>query len=167
MVPAMIYIIGMPTKLVPGTSLFVTIFITALVVIGHALQFQTIDFALVTILISGSIVGLHIGHKVSQKLNASEYKALLAVLLLGVGIMMGVETFIIEEGKNLFINGKVGEINNKFGEVILSLSSNHPIAYGFFSIILVVLFGILFSYAREFVHYVRYDLDKKKYSFFK
>ena len=167
MVPAMIYIIGMPTKLVPGTSLFVTIFITALVVIGHALQFQTIDFTLVTILISGSIIGLHIGHKVSQKLNASEYKALLAILLLGVGIMMGVETFIIEEGKNLFINGKVTEISNKFGEMILTLSSNHPIAYGFFSIILVVLFGILFSYAREFVHYVRHDLDKKKYSFFK
>jgi hypothetical protein len=167
MVPAMIYIIGMPTKLVPGTSLFVTIFITALVVIGHALQFQTIDFALVTILISGSIIGLHIGHKVSQKLNASEYKALLAVLLLGVGIMMGVETFIVEEGKNLFINGKVGETSNKFTEMIISLSSNHPLAYGFFSIILVILFGILFSYAREFVHYMRYDFDKKKYSFFK
>ena len=36
MVPAMIYLVGMPTKLVPGTSLFVTIFITAFVVIGHA-----------------------------------------------------------------------------------------------------------------------------------
>ena len=81
--------------------------------------------------------------------------------------MMGAELFIVEEGKSLFVNGKVGEINNKFGEMILSLSINHPIAYGFFSIILVVLFGILFSYAREFVHYVRYDLDKKKYSFFK
>ena len=167
MVPAMIYIIGMPTKLVPGTSLFVTIFITALVVIGHALQFQTIDFALVAILISGSIVGLHMGHKLSQKLNASEYKALLAILLLGVGIMMGVESFVLEEGKNLFINGKVTGINNKFGEMVISLSSNYPIAYGFFSIILVILFGILFSYAREFIHYVRYDLDKKKYSFFK
>ena len=81
--------------------------------------------------------------------------------------MMGVESFVLEEGKNLFINEKVGEINNRFGEMILSLSSNHPIAYGFFSIILVVLFGILFSYAREFVHYMRYDFDKKKYSFFK
>ena len=81
--------------------------------------------------------------------------------------MMGVETFVIEEGKNLFINGKVGEINNKFAEMILSLSNNHPIAYGFFSIILVILFGILFSYAREFIHYMRYDFDKKKYSFFK
>ena len=56
MVPAMIYVIGMPTKLVPGTSLFVTIFITAFVVIGHALQFQTIDFILVSILLTGSII---------------------------------------------------------------------------------------------------------------
>ena len=82
MVPAMIYIIGMPTKLVPGTSLFVTIFITGLVVIVHALKFQTIDFILVFILLTGSIVGLHIGLKISQKLNASEYKTLLAILLL-------------------------------------------------------------------------------------
>ena len=63
MVPAMIYIIGMPTKLVPGTSLFVTIFITAFVVIAHALQFQTIDFILVSILLTGSILGLHLGLK--------------------------------------------------------------------------------------------------------
>ena len=82
-------------------------------------------------------------------------------------MMMGVEAFVLEEGKNLFINGKVGEINNRFSLMVLSLSNNHPVAYGFFSIILVVLFGTLFSYAREFVHYVRYDLDKKKYSFFK
>ena len=47
----------MPPKLVPGTSLFVTIFITAMVVVGHALQFKTIDFVLVLTLISGSIIG--------------------------------------------------------------------------------------------------------------
>ena len=67
MVPAMIYIIGMPTKLVPGTSLFVTIFITAFVVIGHALKFQTIDFILVAILLTGSILGVHLGLKISEK----------------------------------------------------------------------------------------------------
>jgi len=167
MVPAMIYIIGMPTKLVPGTSLFVTIFITALVVIGHAFQFQTIDFILVAILITGSIFGLHIGLKVAEKLNASEYKTLLAILLLAVGIIMGIETFVLEKGQSLFINGKVGEINNRLGEVVLLFSNNHPIAYGFLSITLVILFGITFSYVRELIHYIRYDLDKKKYNFFK
>ena len=167
MVPAMIYIIGMPTKLVPGTSLFVTIFITGLVVIVHALKFQTIDFILVFILLTGSIVGLHIGLKISQKLNASEYKTLLAILLLAVGVIMGIETFVIEKGSSLFASNKTGAIDNKLSEVILSLSTNNPIAYGFLSIIIVVLVGISFSYARELFHYIKFDLDKKKYNFFK
>ena len=102
-----IYIIGMPTKLVPGTSLFVTIFITAFVVIAHAFQFKTIDFTLVLILISGSIFGLHVGLKASEKLNASEYKTLMAILLLAVGLIMGIETFVLETGKSLFIGNVV------------------------------------------------------------
>jgi len=152
MVPAMIYIIGMPTKLVPGTSLFVTIFITGLVVIVHALKFQTIDFILVSVLITGSIVGLHVGLKLSEKLNASEYKTLLAILLLAVGLIMGIETFILEKGSSLFATQTAGEINNKLAEVVLSLSTNNPIVYGFLSIITVVLIGITFSYARELIH---------------
>ena len=167
MVPAMIYIIGMPTKLVPGTSLFVTIFITGLVVIVHALKFQTIDFILVSVLITGSIIGLHVGLKVSEKLNASEYKTLLAVLLLAVGIMMGIETFVLEKGSSLFITQKTGEIDNKLAEVVLALSTSNPMVYGFLSIILVILIGVTFSYARELIHHIRYDLDKKKYNFFK
>ena len=167
MVPAMIYIIGMPTKLVPGTSLFVTIFITGLVVIVHALKFQTIDFILVSILITGSIVGLHVGLKAAEKMNASEYKTLLSILLLAVGIIMGIETFVLEKGSSLFITQKAGEIDNKLAEVILALSTSNPMVYGFFSIILVILIGISFSYARELIHHVRHDLDKKKYDFFK
>ena len=58
MVPAMIYLIGMPTKLIPGTSLFVTIFITGFVVIAHAIQFKSIDLVLVSFLLFGSIIGL-------------------------------------------------------------------------------------------------------------
>ena len=164
MVPAMIYIIGMPTKLVPGTSLFVTIFITALVVIGHAFQFQTIDFLLVLTLIFGSIIGLHIGLKVSEKLNPSEYKTLLAILLLSIGIIMGLETFVLEN--SLFLNNKSGVIDNKLSEMVLALSINHPFVYGFISIIIVVLIGISFSYARELIHYIRYDMKEKKHKFF-
>ena len=164
MVPAMIYIIGMPTKLVPGTSLFVTIFITALVVIGHALQFQTIDFILVLILLIGSIIGLHIGLKLSEKLNPTEYKTLLALLLLTIGIIMGLETFVLKGG--LFVTDGSGEINNRLAEIILTLSETYPIVYGFLSIIVVIIIGVSFSYARELVHYIRYDMDKKKYKFF-
>ena len=101
MVPAMIYLIGMPTKLIPGTSLFVTIFITGFVVIAHAIQFKSIDLVLVSFLLFGSIIGLHIGLKISEKLNASEYKALLAILLIVIGIFMGVETFIFNKSADL------------------------------------------------------------------
>ena len=165
MVPAMIYIIGMPTKLVPGTSLFVTIFITAFVVIGHALQFQTIDFVLVSILLTGSIIGLHLGLKIAEKLNASEYKTLLAILLLGVGIIMGIEQFVLEKG-TLFASGGAGKINNRLSEFVLYFSQNNPISYGFLSITIVVLVGMSFSYVRELIHHIRYDVDGKKYKFF-
>ena len=63
LVPAMIYIIGMPTKLVPGTSLFVTIFITAIVTILHAFNYHSIDLILVMTLIFGSILGVQVGQK--------------------------------------------------------------------------------------------------------
>ena len=52
MVPAMIYIIGMPTKLIPGTSLFVTVFISAIVTILHAFNYGSIDLILVVTLLS-------------------------------------------------------------------------------------------------------------------
>ena len=51
LVPAMIYIIGMPTKLIPGTSLFVTIFVSAIVTVLHAFNYGSIDLLLVMILI--------------------------------------------------------------------------------------------------------------------
>jgi len=165
MVPAMIYIIGMPTKLVPGTSLFVTIFITAFVVIGHALQFQTIDFILVAILLTGSILGVHLGLKIAEKLNATEYRTLLAVLLLGVGVIMGVEQFVLEDG-SLFSLNSDGKIDNRLSDFIFYFSKNHPVSYGFLSIISVVLAGVTFSYARELLRHIRYDLDRKKYKFF-
>ena len=93
MVPAMIYLIGMPTKLVPGTSLFVTIFVTGFVTISHAFTYHTIDLMLVLILISGSILGVHVGQKVGQRLQGSQLKALLAILMLAVGLLMAYETF--------------------------------------------------------------------------
>ncbi len=164
MVPAMIYIIGMPTRLVPGTSLFVTIFITALVVIAHAFQFQTIDFVLVLTLLVGSIIGLHIGLKIGEKLNASEYKTLLAILLLAMGLIMGLESFVFNE--SLFVGRQTGEIDNRLSEIILNLSTNFPISYGFIAIMIVIIIGVTFSYVRELVHYIRYDLKSKKYKLF-
>jgi uncharacterized membrane protein YfcA len=86
MVPAMIYIVGMPVKLIPGTSLFVTIFISAIVTILHSFNYGTIDFFLVIPLILGSIVGVQFGQKLGQYLEANQLKSLFAALLISVAI---------------------------------------------------------------------------------
>jgi len=150
MVPAMIYIIGMPTKLVPGTSLFVTIFVTGFVTISHAFTYQTIDLMLVLILITGSIAGVHVGQKIGQKLQASQLKALLAVLMLSVGLLMAYETFFKDNEKASLMlpTDKIAVISN-FGNTIYNLSNAHPIVYGILSIFIALFFGVAVSYIRR------------------
>jgi len=157
MVPAMIYFIGMPTKLIPGTSLFVTIFITGFVVIAHAIQFKSIDLVLVSFLLFGSIIGLHIGLKISEKLNASEYKTLLAILLIAVGIFMGVETFIFSKDIDVLKKIPTPEINSELTLTIMHLAKNSPISYACLSVVSVVFVGFIFSYIRELIHHFRYS----------
>jgi uncharacterized membrane protein YfcA len=150
MVPAMIYLIGMPTKLVPGTSLFVTIFVTGFVTISHAFTYRTIDLMLVLILITGSIAGVHVGQKIGQKLQASQLKALLAVLMLSVGLLMAYETFFKdnERASLMLPTDKIAEISN-FGNTIYNLSNAHPIVYGILSIFIALFFGVAVSYIRR------------------
>ena len=157
MVPAMIYLIGMPTKLIPGTSLFVTIFITGFVVIAHAIQFKSIDLMLVSFLLFGSIIGLHVGLKISEKLNASEYKALLAILLIAVGIFMGIETFVFNKGIDVLKNIYTPEFNSELALSIVNLAKNSPIIYASLSVVFVVFVGFIFSYIRELIHHFRYS----------
>ena len=160
MVPAMIYLIGMPTKLIPGTSLFVTIFITGFVVIGHALQFKSIDIVLVSFLLFGSIIGLHIGLKLSEKLNPSEYKTLLATLLIVVGIFMGLETFVLNKDISILKNVPSAEFSTDLNLSIKNLVKNSPLAYASISVLFVVLVGFIFSYIRELIHHFRYSKKK-------
>ena len=149
LVPAMIYIIGMPTKLVPGTSLFVTIFITAIVVILHSINYQSIDLVLVTTLILGSIIGVQIGLKIGEYLDSSELKTLLAILLLLVGIAIAYDTFFRNQEIVLNSNNLNVVEKNQLYDTIINLSINHPITYGLFSIILAVGLGVLGSVLRR------------------
>tara|TARA_Y100001960_G_C14271958_1_gene632693 strand:+ start:21 stop:626 length:606 start_codon:yes stop_codon:yes gene_type:complete len=149
MVPAMIYLIGMPTKLVPGTSLFVTIFITGFVTISHALSFQTIDLVLVLILISGSIAGVHTGQKIGQKLQGSELKTLLALLLISVGVLMAYDTFFRDGSPGIrFPTTEIAEIS-EFGNTIFNLSVKYPITYAISSIFLALIGGVAVSFIRR------------------
>ena len=84
MVPALIYIIGMPTKVVIGTSLFQIIFVTAFTTIMHATQNYTVDAMLAILLIFGGVVGAQVGVRLGVKLKAEQLRILLSVIVLGV-----------------------------------------------------------------------------------
>jgi len=152
MVPAMIYLIRMPTKLVPGTSLFVTIFITGFVTISHAFTYHTIDLMLVLILITGSIIGVHSGQKIGQKLQGSQLKTLLALLMLSVGLLMAYETFFKNKKDGVaslkLPTNKIAEISD-FGNSIYNLSNSYPIVYGLSSIFIALFAGVAVSYIRR------------------
>ena len=149
MVPAMIYLIGMPTKLVPGTSLFVTIFITGFVVVLLAFTYNTIDLVLVLILISGSIAGVHSGQKVGQRLQGSELKTLLALLMLGVGVLMAYDTFFRNGTPSIQIPTDMIVEISEFGNTIFNLSIKYPIVYGTSSIFLALVAGLAVSFIRR------------------
>ena len=149
LVPAMIYIIKMPTKLVPGTSLFVTIFITGFVTLSHALSFNTIDLVLVLILITGSIAGVHSGQKMGQKLQGSELKTLLALLLLGVGVFMAYDTFFRNGSPGISLpTDTIAEIGF-FGNSVYNLASKYPITYGISSLFIALIGGVAASFLRK------------------
>ena len=84
MVPAMIYLLGMPTKVVVGTSLFQIIFVTAFTTLMHALNHHSVDMLLALLLILGGVVGAQFGARVGVRLKAEQLRVLLALLVLMV-----------------------------------------------------------------------------------
>ncbi len=84
MVPAMIYLLGMPTKVVVGTSLYQIIFVTAFTTLMHAVTNQTVDILLAMLLIVGGVIGAQFGTRVGVRLKAEQLRILLALLVLSV-----------------------------------------------------------------------------------
>ncbi|MCC5966932.1 MAG: sulfite exporter TauE/SafE family protein [Natronohydrobacter sp.] len=84
MVPAMIYLLGMPTKVVIGTSLFQITFVAAFTTMMHAVTNQSVDVMLAIFLIIGGVVGAQIGTRVGLKLKAEQLRIALALLVLAV-----------------------------------------------------------------------------------
>ena len=84
MVPAMIYLLGMPTSVVVGTSLFQIIFVTANVTFLQSVQTQTVDIMLAGLLLFGAVVGAQFGTRIGAKLKGEQLRGLLALLVLGV-----------------------------------------------------------------------------------
>ena len=160
LVPAMIYIIGMPTKLIPGTSLFVTIFVSVIVTFLHAFNYGSIDLILVFMLITGSIIGVQCGQKLGESVDSTGLKTLLAVLLLLVGIAIAYDTFFAE---NVIQNVKKIDVNNlnPLSMFIKRLSVEVPVLYGLFSIVFAILLGVAAAFIRRFFSNLRKKYFKK------
>ena len=88
MVPAMIYLIGMPSQVVIGTSLFQIIFVTANVVFLQSVATQTVDVVLAVMLLVGGVVGAQIGVRVGARMASEQIRILLALMVLSVGAVM-------------------------------------------------------------------------------
>lgn len=84
MVPAMIYLLGMPTKVVVGTSLFQIIFVTAFTTLLHATTNYTVDVVLAVLLLVGGVIGAQIGTRLGVMLRAEQLRILLAMMVLAV-----------------------------------------------------------------------------------
>ncbi len=91
LVPAMIYLLGMPTSVVVGTSLFQIIFVTANVTILQSVQTQTVDFLLAGLLLLGAVVGAQLGTRVGALLRGEQLRGLLALIVLVVCIKLGLD----------------------------------------------------------------------------
>ena len=94
MVPAMIYLLGMPTKVVIGTSLFQILFVTAFTTLMHSITNQSVDMMLALMLILGSVVGAQFGTRIGAKLKAEQLRILLAVLVLAVCGKLAIDLLI-------------------------------------------------------------------------
>jgi uncharacterized protein len=94
LVPAMIYILGMPTKVVVGTSLFQIIFVAAFSAFMHAWTAQTVDLLLAALLILGGVIGAQIGARVGVRLKAEQLRVLLALLVLAVAAKIALDLLL-------------------------------------------------------------------------
>jgi uncharacterized membrane protein YfcA len=88
MVPAMIYLLRVPTNVVVGTSLFQIVFVTAAATILHAALNKTVDIVLALILMAGSVMGAQFGVTAGEKLKGEQLRFLLAALVLLVCLRM-------------------------------------------------------------------------------
>ena len=95
MVPAMIYLLGMPTKVVIGTSLFQIIFVTAFTMMLHAITNQTVDVVLGVLLLLGGVIGAQIGARIGVKLKAEQLRILLAILVLAVAGKLALDLLLV------------------------------------------------------------------------
>lgn len=103
LVPAMIYLLGIPTSVVIGTSLFQVVFVSANVTFLQAVQVGSVDIVLTLLLVAGGVVGAQFGASMGTKLRGEETRALLGLLVLSVAL--GLLYDLVRAPDNLFSIG--------------------------------------------------------------
>ena len=106
MVPAMIYLLGMPTKVVVGTSLFQIIFVTAFTTMLHATTNYTVDIVLAVLLLVGGVIGAQFGTMLGARLKAEQLRILLSLMVLLVCAKLAFD--LIVQPSELFSLGSAG-----------------------------------------------------------
>ena len=106
MVPAMIYLLGMPTSVVVGTSLFQIIFVTANVTFLQSVNNQTVDVVLALLLVIGSVIGAQLGTRFGARLRAEQLRGLLGLLVLTVCLRIAWD--LVVEPADLFSLASAG-----------------------------------------------------------
>lgn len=94
MVPAMIYLLGMPTQVVIGTSLFQITFVTAGTALLQATVNQSVDIVLALLLLLTGVIGAQIGARLSAKIKGEHLRIMLALIVLGVALRLALDLVI-------------------------------------------------------------------------
>jgi uncharacterized protein len=88
LVPAMLYLLGMTTRVVVGTSLFQILFVTAAATMVHATTTKAVDIVLAALLLLGSVTGAQVGARLAQRVKPEQLRLALAIIVLLVAIRM-------------------------------------------------------------------------------
>jgi uncharacterized protein len=94
MVPALIYLLKVPTNVVVGTSLFQIVFVAGYTTVVHSATNQTVDIVLAFLLMVGGVAGAQYGARAGQKLKGEQLRALLALLVIAVALRLAFDLFV-------------------------------------------------------------------------
>ena len=111
-------------------------------------------------LVVGSIVGVQVGQKLGEQIDSSGLKALLAILLLIVGIVIAYDTFFAENVQKEITLLESADLNF-FSKFIKEFSEDMPFFYGLFSILFAVILGIAAAFIRRSISNFREKYFKK------
>jgi uncharacterized membrane protein YfcA len=108
LVPAMVYVLRMPAQIVVGTSLFQIIITTVVAGVLQAGRNQTVDIVLAVLLLVGGVLGAQYGARASSRFRAEELRAILALIVLLVGLRMGLGLFVRPDEPFVLMSGMGG-----------------------------------------------------------